>query len=193
MEFGSLIQLTTSIQSCDSSTRFTHSIRCFVNNLSTQQLGPAECAKRLNPPPAPQGRAHGVSDHRVAVAEVAKGAKILAEVLCILLQIFFGGGLFSPYNPPRGPAHSAGLTQEAHGGRLGIDRKLGHFLDSIFDRFWVVVGRQVGVVLNLFGNQVRPSSVQNASWKLINIKNVNCHQTLRPLAPERISGCQGGL
>ena len=48
-----------------------------------------------NPPPAPEGWGHGVSDHREAVAEVAKGAKILAIDLCILLQIFFGG-VFSP-------------------------------------------------------------------------------------------------
>ena len=34
--------------------------------------------------------------HLDAIAEVAKGAKILAIDLCILLQIFFGGGLFPP-------------------------------------------------------------------------------------------------
>ena len=33
--------------------------------------------------------------HLVASAEVAKGAKILAIELCILLQIFFGG-VFGP-------------------------------------------------------------------------------------------------
>ena len=66
-----------------------------------------------NPPPAPQGRGHGVSDHRVAVAEVAKLAKILSIVLCILLHIFSGGVFYPPYNPPRSPAHSAGPTQKA--------------------------------------------------------------------------------
>ena len=39
----------------------------------------------------PAGAEHGVSDHRVAGAEVAKVAKSLAIVLCILLQIFFAG------------------------------------------------------------------------------------------------------
>ena len=52
-----VIQFIDSIYSCDSSMRFSllkglvlHHI---VKSLSTQQLGPAECAKRLNPPPAP--------------------------------------------------------------------------------------------------------------------------------------------
>ena len=75
-------------------------------------------------------------------------------------------------------AHSVGLGQEAHGARLEIDQNLHHFLASIFDRFWVVLERQVGVIFGTFGVQVGLSSVQNASWKLINIKNVNFHQTL---------------
>ena len=52
--------------------------------------------------------------HLDAAAEVAKGAKILAIDLCILLQIFFGGVFLPPYNPPRRPAHSAGRAQAAH-------------------------------------------------------------------------------
>ena len=77
-----------------------------------------------------------------------------------------------------GAAHSAGRAQKARAGRLEIDQNFDHFLDSIFDRFWVVLGRQLGVILATFGGQDRLSSVQNASWKLINIKNVIFHQTL---------------
>ena len=48
-----------------------------------------------NPPPAPEGRELRRVGHLDASAEVAKGAKILAIDLCILLQIFFGG-VFGP-------------------------------------------------------------------------------------------------
>ena len=109
--------------------------------------------ERLNPPPAPEGRGYGVSDHRGAVAEVAKGAQILAIIFCILLQIFSGGVLYPPYNPPRRPAHSAGRLQKAPGGRLEIDQNFDHFLDSIFGRFGVVLGRHLGVIFGTFGGQ----------------------------------------
>ena len=66
-----------------------------ARTLSTRELRPAECAKRLNPPPAPEGRGPRRVRHLDASAEVVKGAKILAIDLCILLQIFFGG-VFSP-------------------------------------------------------------------------------------------------
>ena len=55
--------LLTSIRRFNSSLRFNNAIRrydslirfvSFINSLSTQQLRPAECAKRLNPPP-PEG------------------------------------------------------------------------------------------------------------------------------------------
>ena len=55
------------------------------------------------------------------------------------------------------------------------------------------MGRQVGVIFGTFGAQDRPRSVQNASCKLINIKNVNFHQILRPLVRERKFGAQDGL
>ena len=43
----------------------------------------------------PGGARAGRARHLDAVAEVAKGAKILAIAVCILLQIFFGG-VFGP-------------------------------------------------------------------------------------------------
>jgi hypothetical protein len=66
-------------------------------------------------------------------------------------------------------------------------------LVSIFHRFGVVWGRQVGVIFGNFGDQVRPRSVQNASWKLINIKNVNFAPVLRFPIAERSWGAQGGV
>ena len=50
----------------------------------------------------------------------------------------------------------------------------------------------VGVVFGTFGAQVRPSCVQNASWKLINVKNVNFHETLRLPIPQRFLEPQDG-
>ena len=47
------------------------------------------------------------------------------------------------------------------------------------------MGRQLGVIFGPVGGQDRPSSVQNASWKRIFIKNVNFHQTLRLPIPQR--------
>ena len=70
-------------------------------------------------------------------------------------------------------------------GRLVFDQNFDRFLTSIFDRFWVVLGCQVGVIFGTFGSQVGPSSVQNASGKLIDIENVNFHQTLRLPIPQR--------
>ena len=55
------------------------------------------------------------------------------------------------------------------------------------------MGRQVGAIFGTFGGQDRPRSVQNASWKLINMKNVNFHEILRPLIRERKLGRQDGL
>ena len=69
--------------------------------------------------------------------------------------------------------------------RLVVDQNFDRFLTSIFGRFGVVLGRQFGVIFGLFGGQDRPSSVQNASWKPIHIKNVNFHQTLRLPIPQR--------
>ena len=97
-----------------------------------------------------------------------------------------------PCNPPRRPAHSAGPAQMDHQNRLEIDQNFDHFLTSIFDRFWVVLGRQVGVIFGPFGGQDGPSSVQNASWKRIIIKNVNFHETLRLPIPQRYLEPQDG-
>ena len=49
-----------------------------------------------NPPPAPEGAGPRRVRYLDAIAEVAKGAKILAIALCILLHIFFGGVLEPP-------------------------------------------------------------------------------------------------
>ena len=98
-----------------------------------------------------------------------------------------------PYNPPRRPAHSAGPVKVTRKIRLVVDQNFDCFLTSIFGRFWVVLGRQVGVIFSTFGAQVRPSCVQNASWKLINIKNVNFHQTLRLPMFQRLLEPQDGL
>ena len=77
--------------------------------------------------------------------------------------------------------------------RSKIDQNFDQFSVSILDRFGVVLGPQLGVIFVLFGAQVRPSSVQDPSWKLINIQNMNFHQMLRPLLPERRFGLQDGL
>ena len=76
---------------------------------------------------------------------------------------------------------------------LFFDQNFDHFLDSICGRFGVVLGRHVGVILGPFGGQDRPRSVQNASCKLINIKNVKIHQTLRLPIPQRFLRPQDGL
>ena len=47
------------------------------------------------------------------------------------------------------------------------------------------MGCHLGVVFGLLDGQVRPKSAQNVCRKLINIKDVNFHQILRPLIPER--------
>ena len=98
-----------------------------------------------------------------------------------------------PYNPPRRPTHSAGPAQVDHHERLFLDQNFNHFLTSILDRFGVVLGRHLGVIFGTFGLEDRPSWVQNASWKRINIKNVIFHQILRPLIPERKFAPQDGF
>ena len=83
----------------------------------------------------------------------------------------------TPLYPPGTAAHSAGRAQVLHKFGLEIDQNFDHFLASIFDRFWLVLGRHLGVILGTCDGQVRPRSVQNASCKLINIKNVIFHET----------------
>ncbi len=77
--------------------------------------------------------------------------------------------------------------------RLVVDQNFDHFLTSIFGRFGVVLGRHLGVIFGTFGGQDGPSSVQNASWKRIIIKNVNVHETLRLPIPQRYLEPQDGL
>ena len=92
--------------------------------------------------------------------------------------------------PPRIPP---GRPQKHVPSAFFSDQNFDHFLVSIFDRFGLVLGRQLGLIFGTFGGQDAPSSVQNASWKLFNIKNVNFHQILRPLLRERKFGAQDGL
>ena len=79
------------------------------------------------------------------------------------------------------------------GNRLFFDQNFDRFLTSIFGRFGVVLGCQVGVILGPFGGQDRPRSVQNASWKPINMKIVNFAPVLRFPLPERCCWPQDGL
>ena len=76
--------------------------------------------------------------------------------------------------------------------RLVVDQNFDHFLTSFFGRFGAVLGVHLGVIFGTFGGQDRPRSVQNTSWKLIFIKNVNFHQTLRLLIPQRFLEPQDG-
>ena len=77
--------------------------------------------------------------------------------------------------------------------RLVFDQNFDHFLTSFFGRFGVVLGRHLGVMFGPFGGQDGPSSVQNASWKRIIMKNVNFHETLRLPIPQRFLEPQDGL
>ena len=77
--------------------------------------------------------------------------------------------------------------------RLVVNQNFDHFLASIFDRFWVVLGHQVGVIFRTFGGQDRPRSLQNASWKPINMKIVNFAPVLRFPLPEHCCWPQDGV
>ena len=140
-----------------------------------------------HPPPAPEGQEQGVLDRQLK--SLTLKALICIKILANLKKLVFR----PPYNPPRRPAHSAGPRQVNLKIRLVCNQNLDHFLTSIFGRFGVVLGRQVGVILGPFGGQDRPRSVQNASCKLINIKNVKIHQTLRLPIPQRFWESQDGL
>ena len=73
-------------------------------------------------------------------------------------------GIFHPpCFPPKSPTHSAGPPPKARNGPLEIDQNFDHFLTSILGRFGTVLGPHLGVMFGLFGGQVGPSSVQNAS------------------------------
>ena len=63
--------------------------------------------------------------------------------------------------------------------RLVVDQHFDHFLTSIFCRFGVVLERHLGVIFGTFGGQVAPSWVLNAFRKLIFVKNMKTHETLR--------------
>ena len=68
-----------------------------------------------------------------------------------------------PFYPPKSPTQSAGPRQKRITAVLVFDLNFDNFLTSMFGRFWIVLGRHLGVMLGTFGVQVGPSSVQNAS------------------------------
>ena len=94
-----------------------------------------------------------------------------------------------PPGPPRIPPMKRTM---AHNDLLFCDQNFDHFLVSIFARFGLVLGSQLGVIFGTFGAQDRPSSVLNAFCKPINMKNVKIHEILRLLIPERHFGTQDG-
>jgi hypothetical protein len=57
------------------------------------------------------------------------------------------------YNLPSRPAHSAGMAKKLHPIFQNVDQNFARFLTSIFRRFWVVLGCQVGVISGIFGGQ----------------------------------------
>jgi hypothetical protein len=116
----------------------------------------------INPPPAPEGRGHGESDQRQR-RRSGPSCQELNESSLHLTASLLWRSLFPLYNPPRRPAHSAGPTQKAHADSLEIDQHFEHFLESMFDRFGVVLGCHLGAIFGPFGVQVAPSSVQNLS------------------------------
>ena len=119
-----------------------------------------------------------MSDHLRGRRE-GQVAWILAQVAAHLTAEVFGGVFCSPLYPPIPPAHSAKTTKKTRDRRLESDQIFDHFLGSILGRFWAVLGRHLGVIFGTFGGQVGPSSLQNASWKLIFFKNVNFAPVLR--------------
>ena len=59
-----------------------------------------------------------------------------------------------PIIPPGGLRIPPVWTQEAHKIRLECDQNFDHFSEPIFDRFWVVLGRHLGVIFGTLGAQV---------------------------------------
>ena len=101
--------------------------------------------------------------HLDASAEVAKGAKILAIDLCILLQIFFGGVFRPPYNPPQEASAFRWIGPSGAQNSSCFGSKFRSIFDVDVWSIWGRFGRQVGVILGTFGGQDRSRSVQNAS------------------------------
>ena len=108
-----------------------------------------------------------------------QSCQVLSNRFLHLTAIFFGGVLAPPYSPSRSPALSAGLPQKLRADGPCCDQNFDQFLTSIFYRFWAVLGCHLGVIFGTFGGQVAPSSVLNAFRKLMFVKNVKTHETLR--------------
>ena len=79
----------------------------------------------------------------------------LAEYLIYIIL-----GVFSPpFYPPKSPMQSAGPRLGVLNFDFEIEPNFNNFLTPIFDRFWVVLGCQVGVIFGTFGVQVGLPSV----------------------------------
>ena len=182
---------------CDSSIRFVHWIEVWFCIMSSTPLDsttrPGGMREAIKSAARSEAEEQGVLDRSPRAQSTAKSPHLKA-IICLKISANLKKQVYSPpYNPPRRPAHSAGPAKMDHKIRLVVDQNFDRFLTSIFGRFGVVLGRQVGVILGTFGGQDRPRSVQNASWKPINIKNVNFHQILRFPIPELYFGPQDGL
>ena len=95
-------------------------------------------------------------------------------------------------DPPIIPPGGQRIPQVIHKIRLVVDQNFVFRKCLACIRFrknlgslWGRLGAKLGSFLALLAGQDGPSSVQNASWKLIDIKNVNFHQTLCLPIPQR--------
>ena len=79
-------------------------------------------------------------------------------ILCAAQEHFYP----SP-DPSLGPADSAGPPHKMRKVDFGIDKNFDRLLTSIVDRFRVVWGCLLGVILGTFGGQVGLISIKNAS------------------------------
>ena len=84
--------------------------------------------------------------------------EVAEHELCLVLCISH-----PPCFPPKRPTQSAGPPPKAHSRPLGMDQNFDHFLTSFLDRFWLVLGRHLGVIFGTLGAQDGPTSVKNAS------------------------------
>ena len=102
-------------------------------------------------------------------------------------------GLYTPLLfPPGGPRIPPGPPQEVHDGLPFFDQNLHRFLAPIFGRFGAVLGPSWGVIFGLLGLQVRSRWRQEASSKLIFVKNTDFAPILRFPIRKLLFGPQDG-